>query len=198
MSVEQSMLTLDPSDWLTFANVLLTGAFAGLTFFILRANRATVKAMEAQLDQQNRPYIEMRVEGREGHQLIDLIIENTGKSAAHNLRLEIDKDVFQFGESRLDSNLRSFTAFSEKIDSFPPNSTLIFTLGTGPSVFGEQNSFEPRVPLTFAIQSTYDWNAKSFDEVSNIDLRPLLNTTVRTGIIGEELQKIRKVLERTR
>ena len=192
------MLSLEPSDWLTFANVLLTGVFAALTFFILRANRATVKAMEAQLDLQNRPYVEMRVEVREGHQLIDLVIENTGKSAAQNLRMEIDKDVYTLGKKSPESNLRSYSAFSEKIDSFPPNSALIFPLGTSIVIFGQRGTEAPPIPLKFSITSKYDWNRQLFDESSNIDLLPLMNTSVRTGLIGEELQKIRKALERSK
>lgn len=191
------MLTFEPSDWFTFANVLLTGIFAGLTFFILRANRATVRAMESQLDLQNRPYVEARVEVREGHPLIELVIENSGKSAANNLSMRIDRDIFRFGENQPDSNLRSYSAFSEKIDSFPPNSRLIFSLGTGPNIFDkEDGARETKIPHRFGIRATYEWNGKSFDELSNIDLRPLLNTSVRTSLVAEELQKIRKALER--
>lgn len=44
-------------EWLTLANVLLTAIFAGLTFFILRANRAAVGAMREQMEDQNRPFV---------------------------------------------------------------------------------------------------------------------------------------------
>jgi hypothetical protein len=44
-------------EWLTLANVLLTAMFAGLTFFILRANRAAVGAMREQMADQNRPFV---------------------------------------------------------------------------------------------------------------------------------------------
>lgn len=51
---------------LTLANVLLTAMFAGLTFFILRANRAAVGAMREQMAGQNRPFVSVTVQVRMG------------------------------------------------------------------------------------------------------------------------------------
>ena len=68
------------SEWLTLANVLLTATFAGLTFFILRANRAAVGAMREQMADQNRPFVAVTVQVRMGTPVIQLLVRNVGRS----------------------------------------------------------------------------------------------------------------------
>lgn len=69
------------SEWLTLANVVLTAVFAGLTFFILKANRATVAAMRDQMADQNRPFVAVTVQVRIGTPVIQLLVKNVGRSA---------------------------------------------------------------------------------------------------------------------
>ncbi|WP_435329861.1 hypothetical protein, partial [Klebsiella pneumoniae] len=69
-------------EWLTLFNVLLTAIFAGLTFLILRANRAAVGAMREQMEDQNRPFVTVTVKVRMGTPVIQLLIKNVGRSPA--------------------------------------------------------------------------------------------------------------------
>ena len=103
------------SEWLTLANVLLTAVFAGLTFFILRANRAAVGAMREQMADQNRPFVAVTVQVRMGTHGIQLLVRNVGRSPAQNLRLHLDRDFFQFGEKSEGRNLAKQSAFSRNI-----------------------------------------------------------------------------------
>lgn len=67
MADSNSLMTpANLAEWLALSNVLLTAIFAGLTFFILRANRAAVAAMRDQLADQNRPYVHVSVQVRMG------------------------------------------------------------------------------------------------------------------------------------
>ena len=103
------------SEWLTLANVLLTATFAGLTFFILRANRAAVGAMREQMADQNRPFVAVTVQVRMGTPVIQLLVRNVGRSPAQHLRLRLDRDFFQFGEKGEGRNLAKQSAFSQPI-----------------------------------------------------------------------------------
>ena len=87
--IDGSSLTIPAnlSEWLTLANVLLTAMFAGLTFFILRANRAAVGAMREQMADQNRPFVSVAVQVRMGTPVLQLLVRNIGRSPAQNLRL---------------------------------------------------------------------------------------------------------------
>jgi len=123
-------------EWLTLANVLLTAMFAGLTFFILRANRAAVGAMREQMADQNRPFVAVTVQVRMGTPVIQLLVRNVGRSPAQNLRLRLDRDFFQFGEKGEGRNLAKQSAFSQPIDCLPPMSELLFDLGMGFKIFG--------------------------------------------------------------
>ena len=110
------------SEWLTLANVLLTAMFAGLTFFILRANRAAVGAMREQMADQNRPFVSVSVQVRMGTPIVQLLIRNVGRSPAQNLRLRLDRNFFQYGEKGDGRNLAKQSAFSQAIDCLPPMS----------------------------------------------------------------------------
>ena len=103
-------------EWLTLANVLLTAIFAGLTFFILRANRAAVGAMREQMEDQNRPFVAVTVQVRMGTPVIQLLIRNVGRSPAQNLRLRLDRYIFQFGEKGEGRTLLKQSAFSHPLD----------------------------------------------------------------------------------
>src|SRR5690606_25100518 len=115
-------------EWLTLANVLLTAIFAGLTFFILRANRAAVGAMREQIADQNRPFVAVTVQVRIGTPVIQLLIKNVGRSPAQNLRLHMDRDYCQFGEKIDRRDLAKKSAFAQTIDCLPPLSELLFYL----------------------------------------------------------------------
>src|SRR5690606_326594 len=107
------------SEWLTLVNTLLTAMFAGLTFFILRANCAAVGAMREQMTDQNRPFVTVTVQVRMGTPVIQLLIRNVGRSPAQNLRLRLDRDFFQFGEKAEARDLAKQSAFSQPIDFLP-------------------------------------------------------------------------------
>ena len=195
--IDGSSLTMpvNLSEWLTLANVLLTAMFAGLTFFILRANRAAVGAMREQMADQNRPFVAVTVQVRMGTPVIQLLIRNVGRSPAQNLRLRLDRDFFQFGEKSESRNLAKQSAFSQQIDCLPPMSELLFDLGMGFKIF--EGGADPTIcPHTFEVSAEYEYGKNKYSEKTHVDLRPYIGTSVPKHPVVEELERVRQSIDK--
>src|SRR6266566_3855453 len=118
-------------------SVAVTLVYTVLTFRILKANQAVVEGMRDERLAQNRPYIRITVFIRTGTQLLYLSVKNTGRTPAWKLRLTIERDFYPFGEKRPDGNLATLAAFSQSIESYPPEAEMQFLLGSGPALFAE-------------------------------------------------------------
>jgi len=183
------------SEWLTVANVLLTAIFAGLTFFILRANRAAVAAMRDQMADQNRPFVAVTVQVRMGTPVIQLLVKNAGRSPAENLRLHLDRDFFQFGEKGESRNLAKQSAFSKTIDCLPPMSELLFDLGVGHQIFAGEAD-QAVCPHTFTVSAEYQHVKSKYSEQTHVDLRPYMGTSVPQHPVVEEMERVRKSIDK--
>ncbi len=183
------------SEGLTLANVLLTAVFAGLTFFILRANRASVSAMREQMADQNRPFVTVTVQIRMGTSVIQLLVKNVGRSPAQHLRLRLDRDFFQFGEKGSGRNLAEQPAFSQTIDCLPPMSELLFDLGMGHEIFAA-GADQKVCPHTFAVSAEYEHAENKYTEQIHVDLRPYIGTSVPKHPVVEELERVRKSIDK--
>ena len=182
------------SEWLTLANVVLTAVFAGLTFFILKANRATVAAMRDQMADQNRPFVAVTVQVRIGTPVIQLLVKNVGRSPAQHLRLCLDRDFFQFGEQGEGRNLARQSAFSRTIDCLAPMSELLFDLGMGHEIFAA-GANQTVCPHTFTVSAEYRYGTSKYSEQTHVDLRPYVGTSVPQHPIVEELERVRKSID---
>lgn len=188
------MLLLEPmtkTDWFTLTLVLVTAFYAYATFKILRANEAMVKTMRDQQNAAMRPYIIISVNVRMGTQLLYLSIKNVGMTAAIDLRLSMDKNFFQLGEKREERNIANSVAFSQTINSLPPDGQFLFLLGNGPTLYSESNS-EGLSPLLFTITANYRSITDSYTETSVVDLRPYINTDAPYDPVVEELRSLRQ------
>lgn len=183
--------SMTKTDWFTLTLVLVTAFYAYATFKILRANEAMVKTMRDQQNAAMRPYIIISVNVRMGTQLLYLSIKNVGMTAAIDLRLSMDKNFFQLGEKREERNIANSVAFSQTINSLPPDGQFLFLLGNGPTLYGESNS-EGLSPLLFTITANYRSITDSYTETSVVDLRPYINTDAPYDPIVEELRSLRK------
>ena len=182
-------------EWLSLANVLLTATFAFLTFLILRANRAAVAAMRDQMADQNRPYVHVSVQVRLGTPVLQLLVRNVGRSPAENLRLHIDRDFYQFGDRSEARNLAGQSAFTKPIDCLPPMSELLFDLGMGFKIFAADA--DPEVcPPTFVVAAEYEHGKSTYSEKTHVDLRPYMGTSVPHHPVVEELERVRKSIDK--
>ena len=117
-------------DYLTAILVFITAIYAYLTHRMTKASEASVEAVRAQSEAMLRPYITAAPFIRPHTSFLYLRVKNNGQTGAQNFSLTIDRNFFQFGEKdRADKNLRTMSAFSTPIDSFPPGAELIFALG---------------------------------------------------------------------
>ena len=178
------------TDWLTFALVVITAFYAWATLKILRANEDMVSTMRSQQNAAMRPYILVSTNIRTGTQLLYLSIKNVGKTAALSLKLSLNKSFYQLCEERDERNIANNAAFSQVIDSLPPDGQLIFLLGNGPTLYSASNS-ENISPLVFQVKASYSSGSEWIIETSTVDLRPYINTDVPHDPIVEEIGKLR-------
>lgn len=182
------------NEILTGLLVLITGFYAWATFRILKANQDMATAMARQLELQLRPYVQPFLFIHPGTNIFCLRVKNMGKSAATNLRLSLDRNLFQFGEKRDEKNLRNLIAFSQPIQSFPPSAELEFWLAQGPHLFGA-NVDDNVTPRIFSVTAAYEYSGKSVEETTTIDFRPYLNSDIPRHYVAHELHEILRVLQ---
>lgn len=181
---------------LTGILVLITAIYAYLTHRMAKSSEASVEAIKQQSEDTLRPYITITPFIRPQALCLYLRISNTGRTGAQNLQLTIDRDFFQWGKSdQAALNLRNHNTFSIPIDNFPPSAELLFALAQGFVLFNK--SANPNItPLQFNITATYEFFGKTVKETNRIDLRPYFRTEGEYDPLVEELEKIRKVLEK--
>ncbi len=181
---------------LTGILVLITATYAYLTHRMARASEASVEAVRQQSEDVLRPYIIISPFIRPQVLFLYLRIANTGRTGARNLRLTLDRDFFQWGESdKPNNNLRKRNVFSLPIDNFPPGAEILVALGQGWVLFDEKAN-PNATPVQFNITAVYEFFGKTVEEINRIDLRPYLGTEGEHDPLVEELERIRKVLEK--
>lgn len=187
---------MSATDWITLSLVLITAVYAYVTFRILRANEALVVQMKRQLDAEARPYVTVSLRNRMETQLIYLVVKNTGRMSAENLRLTLDDDFYQDGKVRQGRNMREWSAFSTVIEGFPPSAELQFLLGSGPELLEDAPPVKIARP-TIKIGASYSATGQRFDESTIVDLRPFAMSSVPHDPVVEELARIRESLAGT-
>ncbi|WNL40994.1 hypothetical protein RN347_10135 [Halomonas sp. PAMB 3264] len=176
---------------LTAILVVVTGIYAYLTYKMSNISERSVQMMKEQTEAMSRPHLVVQPVVRPHTPFLYLKIYNSGKTPALNVKLELDKDFYQFDES--DKNLKEASAFSSTFDSFAPNQELFFALGQGWLIFGESKH---SLPEKFVVTASYNYMDKEVVERSHIDLRPFAQSEGERNPIVEELEKIRKAQEK--
>lgn len=176
---------------LTGLLVIITGFYAWATYKILRANENIVEVARQEAESISRPYINISTFTIPDNPIIFLSIENTGKTPANNLCLQIDKDFYQFGEKKEGGNLKELEVFCNSITCFSPGSKLPFYLGVGHQLFNEKS--DPVIsPITFKITAEYEFGDKKVKEETVIDLKMHLNSALEPDAIVSELKNVKE------
>jgi hypothetical protein len=105
-----------------------------VTFKILNVNQQVVQAMRERREAEARPYVTINVFHIPKNPVFYLRIANTGRTGAQNLRLTIDKDFFQYGQST-QPNLRTSVAFQQPIEQLLRGGDLFLGLVQGLLLF---------------------------------------------------------------
>jgi hypothetical protein len=182
-------------ETLTGILVIITALYAWFTFKILKANERLVEQMRNQQEATYRPYISISPILFPENSIVFLRIKNSGLTAAQNLRLNLDKDFYQFGERKEQSNLRSFTAFKKPIDVFVPGAEILFYLAQSFVIFGEKGD-QSLTPSIFTISAEYQYQNKKVTENTIIDLRPYLGSAVPHDPMVSQVKKLRETIEK--
>ncbi|MDP1953599.1 MAG: hypothetical protein Q8K71_03900 [Polaromonas sp.] len=181
---------------LTAILVLVTAIYSYLTYRMAQASEASVRAVRDQSEAMLRPYLDVVVYVRPHTTLLYLRISNSGRTAAENVRLSIDKDFFQFGnQNRPEANLRKKPAFTQNIDRFAPGERLVFGLAQGAVVFGNEGSSDV-TPQQFSVSVHYGFADKRVQETHKVDLRPYFGSEGERDPLVEEIERLRQVIER--
>lgn len=178
------------ADRLTLALVILTSVYVCLTFWALRVNQSMVRVMTRQLEAATRPFIAISVDIPPDKGFFVLSISNAGNSPALRLRLSLDKDLFMMANPAPTENLRTQPAFSREVACFPPRSTLVFPIGTGPLVFGSENA--GLIPQVFTVSASYEAAGATYQETTTVDLAPFHNTSIPQDAVANQLAEIAK------
>lgn len=182
-------------ELLTAILVITTGFYAWITFRILKANEKVVEEMRNQQEAVLRPYISIAPVIFPENSIVFLKVKNSGLTAAQNLRLSLDRDFYQFGDKKEESNLRSLSAFREPIDSFVPGSEMLFYLAQTFVIFGEKADAH-RTPTIFTITVEYEYQRKKVTEKNVLDLRPYLGSALPHDPIVKQLKKLIETIEK--
>lgn len=187
------------TEWLTLLLVIITGLYALATFHILKANRATVQAVQEQTEALLRPYVSVEVTTRPGTTLVHLVVRNSGKSSAEGLRMAIDRPVLEHGGGPR-GNLQDLPLFAgEHRMALAAGAELFFILGMGHKLFDRSGPVS--IPEQFVVSAEYSFGHRNYKEDHTIDVRPLLHSSVKhhqvaTAVeqVGEKLTKAIKEL----
>jgi hypothetical protein len=184
------------TEILTAVLVLITAFYAWATYRILKANEKVVQVMQEQSEAMTRPYVTVSTTLEADNPIFYLSITNTGRTAARNLRLILDKPFHKFGEPSKDRDIGTFSAFNHPVDAFPPGASMIFSLAQGSVVFAK-DADESMLPKRFTVTTEYEYGLdKKVREDHVIDLRPYLNADIPQEAMIRKLADMIKALEK--
>lgn len=165
---------------LTGVLVIITAYYAYQTYKIVKLNE---KVIEEQYGPQISivPYIWDCV--------FSLLIKNSGKSAARNVRFILDKDVPQFNGKE---KLNDFNIFKFPLAAFPAGAEYNIDIAQGFVILDSKNNF----PTQFNIHCSYEYIGKLHQEDYCFDLKSYDNTSFPKNPLVDEIKKLREVISK--
>lgn len=177
-----ALASIKTGNWLTLGLLAITAYYAIQT-------RRTVRAMEDQNDRLVRPYVTVRLT-RDRTSYI-LLVENTGRTPAEDLRLDLSQEFYCLGDS--DFALSDETLFSEGVGTFPPGSEVGYVLGD--TVQMQSDADFEQMPRQFAVTARYSYHDTDVEETFDINLRQFAKEILVYKGARRELKELRETLE---
>jgi len=180
-------------DYSPLITALSTTVYVILTLFILIQMRKERIAY-------SRPYINVRTYTRD-RAIECLLIKNVGKTAAINVKLDLNRDLFQYGD--VTRNIRTYPIFRREIRSIPPSTEYHVDLAQY-QLFHENTRDDNIVPVSFEITARYSFRSifrlRTVMEKTDIDMVPTYLTQVPPGDVPSELKmlndNLKKIIEK--
>ncbi|MEE2951066.1 hypothetical protein SAMN06297251_110102 [Fulvimarina manganoxydans] len=173
--------------------LIATGVYVYLTWRIAQSNTQILKETQRAFIEDRAPYITVRITVTQSS-LLNLEIQNIGRSPAKNLKLSLDRDFYQFGKFQESKNIRMRHAFQNEIPQLAPGECLRFALSQGFNLdkFHESRALTPKI---FCIKAEYDYNGNRRTSEHTVDLNSLMgNSFERT--VSERLLEIEGVMRK--
>jgi len=178
-----TVLTDQPvANYLTLALVLITGWYAWHT-------RQTVKAMREQNERLIRPYVTVRLT-RDRTEYI-LLVENSGRTPAKDLRLRTDQEFHCLGDPNF--ALSNETLFAKGAGTFPPGAEIGYTLASTVQMTADPKP--GKMPDQFTVTARYSYQDKDVEEEFEINLRQFAKNILVYRGARRELKEMRETLE---
>jgi hypothetical protein len=171
---------LSVGNYLTGALVLITAYYAWLT-------RQTVTAMQDQNERLMRPYVSVRLT-RDRTNII-LVVENTGRTPAEGLKLELSHEFYCLGDS--DFALSDETLFSEGVSTFQSGAEVGYVLG---HTYRLQDDPE-NTPKRFTVTVRYSYGDTDVEEEFKINLEQFSKNFLVYRGARRELKDLREAVE---
>lgn len=181
-------------ELLTTLLVLITGVYAYLTYRLAKASESTVTEMREQSEATSRPYVVFSMPKIANNPFTFLQVENTGKTPAMNLKLSLGPEFDKISNLPSMQRLKGSHLFTRTSDSFPPNSPVLFHLGIGSTLGGENEKKYPQDK--FSITAEYSFGAHTVKETTWIDVNQFHDSMLFTDPIVDALKKIEEELRR--
>jgi hypothetical protein len=176
---------------MALATIVLTSIVVVLNAVYIFTNRAVV-VMRRQLEASLRPQITIR-SFFDARRMLQMVIENTGKSPATDLKLELDKNFYAFETP--ESNIAKQNAFTRSIQCFPAGAQLFLELAPGCKSFDTEAS-DSKTPPCFNVSASYSYGGVTYNETTTVDLRQYAGSCYPPQAPGvHELAGICKALE---
>jgi hypothetical protein len=175
------------TEVLTAVLVIITGVYAYFNYLMAKRNGEMVAEMKAQREGFLAPSITLTVKIKHSSMMC-LLVTNRGQSPAANLRLSLDRDFHQHGNTKPDSNIRSFPMFQETIPSFAPGEELFTFLAQG-------HDLNDSTPVKFSILAKYEFAGKAHEQIHSINLGAYMRTSQDRNELLDEAKKISKAVE---
>lgn len=174
--------------------ILITTIYVFLTYKIL-------KNIKKEREDRMRPYIHIR-EYLKFSFIECLLIKNVGKTAAKNVSFQLDKDIYQYGDTQ--RNIKDLSLFKEGVKFFPPEAEYHINLAQYQLFFKEDRDRNENVlPLIFKITSTYSYdiygfkkNTKTVKEETIIDIKSTYKTNIPSNEIANEIKELRSEISK--
>jgi hypothetical protein len=159
-----------------------------LTFIYVVCTMLMLRQFKEQTWLTNRAYVVVRLAFRGKMELV-LELANEGKSPAQALKLSLDRDLYQFGDTK--ARINDMPLFAETFRTVPPGGTYFLFLWPGTAPLGTE-----LYPKEFKVTANYGTLGRRIREETT--LHPLLYAEFPSLATEESLEKIAGGLEETK
>jgi len=136
-----------------------------------------------------RPYVTITLRHSSDSNII-LIIKNTGKTNAIDLKLSIDRNIYQLDLQSDEYDIAKLYLFKNIIHTFPPEAEMTFPIISSIAVQSEDPKNTIKEPV-FTLTATYSFFNKRVTEKTTIDLLSYQGIWMPEPTVEDRLEQLK-------